>query len=193
MFFLSRCFFLLLPCSFFFALQLFALRFSSPRFVAVSFVQCNKFHLTANEGTRHPPTATDGLLPPLSFSLSFSCYSFCVLSLLLLVVVACVLSFAIYFYFPCAPYYLLFLLCAVHTARHPHTQTHTTTAAYSYIHSYIYMRPGLCVCSAICVCLFARVCLCFLFHFTLSALMLVLLFLLLLLLFALRLWLAQIN
>lgn len=125
MFFLSRCFFLLLPCSFFFALQLFGLRFSFPRFVVVSFVQCNKFHLTANEGTRHPPTATDGLLPPLSFSLSLSCYSFCVLSLLLLVVVACVLSFAIYFYFPCAPYYLLFLLCAVHTARHPHTHRHT--------------------------------------------------------------------
>lgn len=71
-FFLSRCFFLLLPFSFFFALQLFALRFSFPRFVVVSFVQCNKFHLTANEGTRHPPTATDGLLPSLSFSFSLS-------------------------------------------------------------------------------------------------------------------------
>lgn len=181
----SRCF--LLPYSFFFALQLFALRFSLLRFVVVSFVQCNKFHLTANEGTRHPPTATDGFLA-FSLSLSLSRYSFCVFSLLLLlVVVACVLSFAIYFYFPCAPYYLLFLLCAVHTDTH--TDTH---AAHSPIRVFTVTFTCVlaCVCSAICCCLFARVCLCFLFHFTLSAFMLVFL---LLLLFTLRLWLAQIN
>lgn len=191
-FFLSRCFFLLLPCSFFFALQLFGLRFSFPRFVVVSFVQCNKFHLTANEGTRHPPTATDGLLPPLSFSLSL------LLLLLRLVAAAfssCGLRFVVCYLFLFSMRSLLFalpIMRCTHSQTPTHTQTHTTTAAYSCIHSYIYMRPGLCVCSAICVCLFARVCLCFLFHFTLSALMLVL-FLLLLLLFALRLWLAQIN
>lgn len=183
---------LLLPCSFFFALQLFALRFSFPRFVVVSFVQCNKFHLTANEGTRHPPTATDGLLPPLSFSLSL------LLLLLRLVAAAfssCGLRFVVCYLFLFSMRSLLFalpIMRCTHSQTPTHTQTHTTTAAYSCIHSYIYMRPGLCVCSAICVCLFARVCLCFLFHFTLSALMLVL-FLLLLLLFALRLWLAQIN
>lgn len=179
----------------FFALQLFALRFSLPRFVVVSFVQCNKFHLTANEGTRHPPAATDVLrrsppslhTPSLSLSLSLC------LSLSVLLLASCGLRFVVcyLFLFPCAPYYLLFLLCAVHTDTH--TDTHSAHSPIQ-LHVHVFtvtftcVRPArlcsvCCVCSAICVCLFARVCLCFLFHFTLPAFMCTLLFFLLLCVF----------
>lgn len=154
MFFLSRCFFLLLSCSFFFALQLFALRFSSPRFVVVSFVQCNKFHLTANEGTRHPPTATDGLPssnPSLFLALSL------LLLLLRLVAAAfssCGLRFVVCYLFLFSMRSLLFAL-PIMRCTHSQTPTHTDTHNYSciFVYSQLHLHASWPVC------LFSNLCL----------------------------------
>lgn len=147
---------LLLPCSFFFALQLFALRFSLPRFVVVSFVQCNKFHLTANEGTRHPPTATDGLLPPLSFSLSL------LLLLLRLVAAAfssCGLRFVVCYLFLFSMRSLLFAL-PIMRCTHSQTPTHTDTHNYSciFVYSQLHLHASwpVCLFSYLCLSICSR-------------------------------------
>lgn len=154
----SHCVFsfsLLLPCSFFFALQLFALRFSLPRFVVVSFVQCNKFHLTANEGTRHPPTATDGLPLPLSFALS------CSLLLLLLRLVAaafssCGLRFVVCYLFLFSMRSLLFAL-PIMRCTHRQAPTHTHRHRHNYNCMFVYSQLHLHASWP--VCLFSNLCL----------------------------------
>lgn len=86
------------------------------RFRLVSFVQCNKFSLTANEGNRQP----------IAFLVAFPSY--------------CCRRWLIYIYFPWARCYLLFLLSNTSTGQYVCRQSHLHAI------SCLYFVPTICVC-----------------------------------------------